>query len=54
MPPHSLIDNSLGILPDSIRAENALVETIVRDPLFELDFAIKNKDEAKFAEYYGH
>src|SRR6266853_1304121 len=23
-----------------------LVETIVRDPLFELDFAIKNKDEA--------
>src|SRR5262249_20725748 len=31
-----------------------LVETIVRDPLFELDFAIKNKDEAKFAEYYGH
>jgi hypothetical protein len=23
-------------------------------PLFELDFAIKNKDEAKFAEYYGH
>lgn len=31
-----------------------LVETIVRDPLFELDFAIKNKDEAKFTEYYGH
>ena len=31
-----------------------LVETIVRDPLFELDIAIKNKDEAKFAEYYGH
>jgi hypothetical protein len=30
-----------------------LVETIVRDPLFELDIAIKNKDEAKFAEYYG-
>jgi hypothetical protein len=31
-----------------------LVETIVRDPLFELDIAVKNKDEAKFAEYYGH
>src|SRR5215471_12376898 len=31
-----------------------LVETIVRDPLFELDIAIKNKNEAKFAEYYGH
>src|SRR5215472_262404 len=31
-----------------------LVETIVRDPLFQLDFAVKNKDEAKFAEYYGH
>jgi hypothetical protein len=31
-----------------------LVETIVRDPLFELDIAIKNKDDAKFAEYYGH
>ena len=31
-----------------------LVETIVRDPLFQLDFAIKNKDDAKFAEYYGH
>src|SRR5499427_1473331 len=31
-----------------------LVETIVRDPLFEIDFAIKNKDEAKFAEYFGH
>ena len=31
-----------------------LVETMIRDPLFELDFAIKNKDEAKFAEYYGH
>ncbi len=30
-----------------------LVETIVRDPLFQLDYAIKNKDEAKFAEYYG-
>src|SRR5499427_5605967 len=24
-----------------------LVETMIRDPLFELDFAIKNKDEAK-------
>ena len=31
-----------------------LVETIVRDPLFELDNAIKNKDEARFAEAYGH
>jgi hypothetical protein len=31
-----------------------LVETIVRDPLFELDIAIKNKDEAKFAESYNH
>jgi hypothetical protein len=31
-----------------------LVETIVRDPLFELDVAIKNKDEARFAESYGH
>jgi hypothetical protein len=31
-----------------------LVETIVRDPLYELDIAIKNKDKAKFAEYYGH
>ena len=30
-----------------------LVETIVRDPLFQLDYAIKNKDEAMFAEYYG-
>jgi hypothetical protein len=30
-----------------------LVETIVRDPLFQLDIAIKNKDEARFAEYYG-
>src|SRR5215468_3789550 len=31
-----------------------LVETIVRDPLFELDFAIKNKNEAQFAEGYRH
>ena len=31
-----------------------LVETIVRDPLFDLDIAIKNQDEAKFAEGYGH
>src|SRR5215471_21141511 len=31
-----------------------LVETIVRDPLYELDLAIKAKDKAKFAEYYGH
>jgi hypothetical protein len=31
-----------------------LVETIVRDPIFELDSAIKNMDEAKFNEYYGH
>jgi hypothetical protein len=30
-----------------------LVETIVREPLFQLDFAIKDKDETKFAEYYG-
>jgi hypothetical protein len=29
-----------------------LVETIVRDPLFDLDIAIKNKDDAKFAEGY--
>ena len=31
-----------------------LVETIVRDSLYELDLAIKAKDKAKFAEYYGH
>ena len=31
-----------------------LVETIVRDPLFELDIAIKSQDEGKFAEGYGH
>jgi len=31
-----------------------LVETIVRDPLFELDNAIKDQDEAKFAESYNH
>jgi len=31
-----------------------LVETIAREPLFQLDFAIKNKDEGKFAEYFGH
>jgi len=31
-----------------------LVETIVRDPLFDMDVAIKNKDEAKLAESYGH
>ena len=31
-----------------------LVETIVRDPLIELDYAIKKKDQAKFVEYYGH
>jgi hypothetical protein len=31
-----------------------LVETIVRDPLFDLDIAIKDKNEAKFAEGYGH
>jgi hypothetical protein len=31
-----------------------LVETIVRDPLFEMDFAIKEKNEAKFAESYNH
>jgi hypothetical protein len=30
-----------------------LVETIVRDPLFDLDIAVKNQDEAKFAEYYA-
>ena len=31
-----------------------LVETIVRDPLFELDIAIKNQSEAEFAQGYGH
>jgi hypothetical protein len=31
-----------------------LVETIVRDPLFEMDNAIKDKNEAKFAESYNH
>jgi hypothetical protein len=31
-----------------------LVETIVRDPLFEMDIAIKEKDEAKFVESYKH
>jgi hypothetical protein len=31
-----------------------LVETIVRDPLFELDNAIKAQDEAKFTEAYSH
>ena len=31
-----------------------LVETIVRDPLFELDNAVKNQDEAKFADAYDH
>jgi hypothetical protein len=31
-----------------------LVETIVRDPLFEVDIAIKDKNEAKFAESYNH
>jgi hypothetical protein len=31
-----------------------LVETIVRDPLFDLDIAVKDKNEAKFAEAYGH
>ena len=31
-----------------------LVETIVRDPLFEMDIAIKDKNEAKFAESYNH
>ncbi len=29
-----------------------LVETIVRQPLFDLDQAIKQKDEAKFAKAY--
>jgi hypothetical protein len=31
-----------------------LVETIVRDPLFELDNAVKAEDDAKFAEGYQH
>jgi hypothetical protein len=31
-----------------------LVETIVRDPLFELDIAVKEKNEANFAEAYSH
>jgi hypothetical protein len=31
-----------------------LVETIVRDPLFEMDVAIKDKNEAKFVESYNH
>src|SRR5271154_341902 len=31
-----------------------LVETIVRDPLFELDIAIKNQNEAKFIVAYDH
>ncbi len=31
-----------------------LVETIVRDPLFEMDIAIKDKNEAMFAESYKH
>ena len=31
-----------------------LVETIVRDPLFELDNAIKNQNEAKFIVAYDH
>jgi hypothetical protein len=31
-----------------------LVETIVRDPLFEMDIAIKDKNETKFAESYNH
>jgi hypothetical protein len=31
-----------------------LVETIVRDPLFELDDAIKNQNEAKFIVAYDH
>src|SRR5216684_2969733 len=35
-------------------ADRGTGRDIVRDPLFELDFAIKNKDEAKFTEYYGH
>ena len=31
-----------------------LVETIVRDPLFEMDNAIKDKNEDEFAESYTH
>jgi hypothetical protein len=31
-----------------------LVETIIRDPLFELDDAIKNQNEAKYAAAYDH
>jgi hypothetical protein len=31
-----------------------LVETIVRDPLFELDDAIKSQNEAKFIVAYDH
>jgi hypothetical protein len=31
-----------------------LVETIVRDPLFELDNAIKSQDAASFAKGYQH
>jgi hypothetical protein len=31
-----------------------LVETIVRDPLFELDVAIKNQNQAKFIVAYDH
>jgi hypothetical protein len=31
-----------------------LVETIVRDPLFEMDIAIKEKNEARFTEAYNH
>jgi hypothetical protein len=31
-----------------------LVETIVRDPLFEMDIAIKEKNEDRFAEAYNH
>src|SRR5262245_56680597 len=30
-----------------------LVETIVRDPLFEMDIAIKEKNEARFTEAYN-
>jgi hypothetical protein len=31
-----------------------LVETMVRDPLFELDIAIKNQNEAEFTKAYAH
>ena len=31
-----------------------LVETIVRDPLFDMDIAIKEKNEARFTEAYNH